>query len=221
MSFHFESTEDFLESVKSIDTLIDFAKEQGEANKETNRILFLKLSIVSMVTKFQVYIEKVLEEFLFRLRQSKLKHLDLPICVRLNSLRLMAADYELNEKLRNIGQYNRAKLEEVRENILSMHNLCIDSMDIAPKFRLDCNFPLGKAGLTELTKLFKQIEGKDILESGGIDPDKLNSILNLRHNIVHQDANPQLTESMVAEYKEFINSIAKVVDKYLFSSVKF
>ena len=221
MSFHFESTSDYFKSVLSVVTLIKFAREGGEGNNEENRILFLKLCIVSMVTKFQVFIQNVLEEFLFNFRDSKITNIDVSLCMRLNSLRLIALDYDLTKKLTDVTQYDIDKFEEVRKHLYVMYDLCDDQKEINREFLFDCDFPIGKTGVNELIRLFKQLEGKNIFESPGIDLEKLNSILNLRHNIVHQDANPQLTETTVEKYKVYLDSIVTFIDEHLYNFIEY
>ena len=62
MSLNLEASQDFYTSLNSIDVLLDFAKSEDKKGNQDNRVLFLKLSVVSMVTKFQVFIENILKE---------------------------------------------------------------------------------------------------------------------------------------------------------------
>lgn len=216
MSSHFESTADFFFSIKSIDILVKFAEKESELNHEENRTLFLKLAVVSTVTKLQVYIEKLLDEFLYKLKLVKKKNKDIPLHSRLVSLKLFSAQYSLLNKLENHTTYNEQKLNEIRHHILGLNEFCDDKKDIGSAFLLKTKFPLGKNGLNELKELFRQIEGNaDIFATASFDIEELNALLNIRHNIVHQDQNPQLTELKVNGYKEFVQKIAVLVDSYL------
>jgi hypothetical protein len=216
MSSIFEATADFFASIKSVDVLIKFAEKESELNHDENRSLFLKLAIVSSVTKLQVYIEKVLDEFLYKLKLVKKKNKDIPLHSRLVSLKLFSAQYSLLNKLENPTTYSEQKLTEIRHHILALNDFCDDKKDIGPTFLLKTKFPLGKNGLNELKELFRQIEGEDdIFATAPFDIEELNALLNIRHNIVHQDQNPQLTELKVNEYKEFVQKIAVFVDAYL------
>jgi hypothetical protein len=216
MSSNFEATADFFSSIKSIDILVMFAENESELNHEENRTLFLKLAVVSTVTKLQVYIEKLLDEFLYKLRLVKKKNKDLPLHARLVSLKLFSAQNSLLNKLENPTTYSEQKLNDIRHHILDLNELCDDKKDIGPAFLLKTKFPLGKNGLNELKELFGQIEGNDnIFSTAPFDIEELNAVLNIRHNIVHQDQNPQLTELKVNEYKEFVQKIAVFVDSYL------
>ena len=56
MSFHYDATSDFHTSIAEVETLLTLA-----SSDDTNRTMFLKLSMVSLVTKFQVFVEKILQ----------------------------------------------------------------------------------------------------------------------------------------------------------------
>lgn len=58
MPYRYEATSDFESSISEADTLLVLANSD-----DNNRVLFLKLAIISAVTKFQVFVEKILDEF--------------------------------------------------------------------------------------------------------------------------------------------------------------
>ena len=63
MPYKFTATIDYINSEQKIKTLISFATKEGKKGNDDNRILFLKLGVVLLVTRFQVYVEKILDEF--------------------------------------------------------------------------------------------------------------------------------------------------------------
>lgn len=85
MAYHYEATSDFENSISEIDTLLELA-----TSDDNNRVLFLKLSIVSAVTKFQVFVEKILEEFRYELNNKPSRKLS--TYIKMNSLRLSLND---------------------------------------------------------------------------------------------------------------------------------
>lgn len=212
MSYSFEATRDFFISLKEISILYGLAIKGDE-----NRMLFLKLSVVTLVTKFQVYVEKVLKEVLFRIIKQRKPNRALPSHIRLNSIRLFSIENNLPKKLENQDDYGATKQLEVNRhvNVLLMH--CDDSAPICDEYRLSTKFPLGKTGANELLDLFKQFEGnKNIFLTSGVDIEKLNAILNIRHNIIHQDANPApLTEVKIKEDIKYFRDLVLCVDQYL------
>lgn len=212
MLYSFEATRDYFISLREISTLYSLA-----AKGDDNRMLFLKLSVVSLVTKFQVYVEKVLKEALFRIVKQRKPNRELPIHIRLNSIRLFAFENNLPKKLENQDEYGVVKQLEVNKhvNVLLMH--CDDNAPICDEYCLSTKFPLGKTGVNELLDLFKQFEGnKNIFSASGVDIEKLNALLHIRHNIIHQDANPApLTEVRVKEDLKYLRDVVLCIDRYL------
>ena len=83
-------------------------------------------------------------------------------------------------------------------------------------------FPLGKTGKTELVDLFSQIDG-DLSPFDGFDKDdfnKLDSILQMRHLVIHQDRFTG-TETTVKDSIEFLKNLVEYIDTYLFSKVPY
>lgn len=216
MSYKFTATKDYIHSEKKIKTLIEFATEEEKKGNDDNRVLFLKLGVVLLVTRFQVYVEKVLEEYNYELKQSNKVNSALPIHLRLYSIKIHSEKKSIQNELKDYSKFDLNKLDSIKSIVELLNNLCDDSKSIHPDFKIETKFPLGKQGLNELKGLFKQIEGKDIFENAKFDINKLNEILSRRHSIIHEDANDQLTELKVKEYKDFTALIVKHIDKYLF-----
>jgi|LQYC01.1.fsa_nt_gi hypothetical protein len=217
MLYNFEATKDYCTSLIDIETLLEFAKGEEEQGNHPNRMLFLKLSVVSMVTKFQVYVEKVLSEFLFLIRGSKKKNKELSLHAILNSIKLISNDYALLKKLENPSEYSNSKFTEINQHVAILNKHCDIEHSICENFYLQTKFPIGKTGVNELLGLFRQFEGKEnIFEEHSIDIEKLNGILNIRHNIVHQDVNPSpLTEVLIQDYRKYFQNLVYYIDNYL------
>lgn len=215
MPFSFEATDDFNNSIKTINTLVKFAEDQGNLDNEENRILFLKLAIVSIVTKFQVYIEKVLKEYQYVLKTSNKNYKHISIHLRLNAIKIYTSEKIIHMTLENPETYSNNKLNEIRDISKKTLAFCDDNEIIDGALNFETKFPLGKTGLNELIKLFKQINGEDIFKSTTFDINRLNEILGKRHAIIHEDSNPQITESTVEKYRDYIKEVVKYIDHYL------
>ena len=81
MAYRYEATSDFENSISEVDTLLELA-----SSDDNYRVLFLKLAVVSAVTKFQVFVEKILEEFRYELNDKPSRNLS--TYIKMNSLRL-------------------------------------------------------------------------------------------------------------------------------------
>lgn len=214
MSLNLEASQDFYTSLNSIDVLLDFAKSEDEKGNQDNRVLFLKLSVVSMVTKFQVFIENILKEFSYLLSKSGVKFNNLPVHIRLNSIKLHSEEFVLPKKLSNRESYNESKLDKIKEHLKNL-NAHFKGTRLDNSFKIKESFPLGKTGKKELIDLFFQVEGKNIFESDNFDIDIIDGILLTRHLIIHQDLDPGLTEERILEYQTYFKKICDVVDNYL------
>jgi hypothetical protein len=62
MTFHYESSKTLNTGLREINVLLRHSRNAIKKKKDSERILFLKLAIVMMVTKFQAYIESIFEE---------------------------------------------------------------------------------------------------------------------------------------------------------------
>ena len=214
MKFESEASKEFYLSLSSVDTLVQFAKNEEKKNNTDNRTLFLKLSIVLMVTRFQVYIENILKEFKNRLIEMNLLMEKVPKFMKLNSLRLITSNYILHEKLTNREAYDSQKYEQIHENvnILQRH---FKKGNIDNSFEIDTSFPLGKTGSNELISLFKQINGMNIFDNDEIDINTLDGILLKRHLVIHLDRDPGLTDLEVLNYQHYLREMCKYIDGYL------
>ena len=220
MSYQFEATDDYFTAEKKVTTLISFAQGEGKKGNDENRELFLKLGVVFLVTRFQVYVEDILKEFNYKLIKTNKTNLELPIQLRLNAIKIRSESKPLNKELENPTTYNNQKLREFHSIISLLDDWCNDKNVIHQEFKINTQFPLGKQGLNELKGLFKQVEGKDIFGNARFDINKLNEILGRRHDIIHEDKNMQLTEVTLKEYKKFIAKVVKHIDRYLRRIVK-
>ena len=220
MYYQFDATNDYFKSDNRVDILIKFAKQEGVWGHDENRNLFLKLGVVLIVTHFQVYVEKVLDEYHYQLKQSNKLNRQIPLYLRLQSLKLHIEQIKINSALENPKTYNQDKLNDIKTLINGLNGFCDDDGIVPANMEIIKKYPLGKQGLNELKLLFKQIEGKDIFENVKFDILKLNEILSRRHNIIHEDSNDQLTEVTVMNYKDFIAKVVKHINRYLDSNLK-
>lgn len=216
MSLNFEATQDFQVSLLDVETLISYAKFEAEKGEDKKRELFLKLSVSSLVTKFQVFIEKLLEEYRFNVTTSNKKLHEFPLHLRLNSIKIYSSENVIHDKLSNPLKYNIQTFDNLKEIIGQLTGVCDDDKVITKEFKVNTKFPLGKNGSGEVISLFKQFNGEDIFKGTKTDSSTLDEILWKRHTIIHEDANPQLTEPAIEAYLDFIRDLSDKIDTYTF-----
>lgn len=214
MLYHFDATEDFLKRLNEIHILLETAEEKQEEKKDT----FLKLAVVSLVTKFQVYIESILKEFLYEIKRNQIPYSRLSVYMQLNSVKMEVG----NNALINLSKHNKLNEEtkqKVRQYILNIHYIVDGERVVDDNLKIKTSFPLGRTGKKELLDLFKQIEGKknifaDDCGNEEIDLNQLDSLLLTRHLIIHQDRFQQ-TDTKIKEYEQYIVSVVFYCDHYL------
>lgn len=214
MSLDFESSQDFYLSLEAVDTLISFAESEDKKGNQDNRNLFLKLSIVSMVTRFQVFIESILDEFVFKLKGSSITYDRLPIHLKLTSIKLLSENFVIYKKLTNQASFNEKKLTTIKAHISEVDSH-FSSDKINDNLSIRTKFPLGKTGKNELIALFSQIDGRDIFEDASFDINEIDGLLQNRHLIVHQDISSGLTEGDILKYQHYLKKIAKFIDNFM------
>ena len=214
MEYHYEATSDFENSIAEADTLLELA-----TSDDNNRVLFLKLAIVSAVTKFQVFVEKILEEFRYELNDKPSRKLS--TYIKMNSLRL-----SLNESNALIGLTKHKHFTEEKKNrivqyIQSISYLSDDDYQINNDFQFSTKYPLGRTGKNELIDLLKQIDGDEnpFNNFGEERFNTLDSILQTRHNIIHQDRFNG-TETTAQENLNFLKDLVVYIDEYLGSKIE-
>ena len=213
MAYHYEATSDFEVSISEVDTLVKLA-----SSDDNNRVLFLKLAIVSAVTKFQVFVEKILEEFRYELNDKPSRRLS--TYIKMNSLRLSLSDSNVLIGLTKHKHFTEEKKNKIVQYIQSISYLSDDDCQIDNDFQFSTKYPLGRTGKKELVDLLKQIDGdENPFDNFGSERfDNLDSVLQTRHNIIHQDRFNG-TETTVQDNLEFLKALVIYIDEYLASKI--
>lgn len=211
MPYHYEATSDFIISISEVDKLTTLA-----ASDEENRTLFLKLAVVSLVTKFQVFVEKVMGEFRHSLNGTKSSNL--PLYMKMNAVRLSVLDGNPLLSMQSQKVFTEKKRDRLVEYLDSISFISDDDAEINDTFFFKTKFPLGKTGKGEIVELLSQIDGsQNPFENFSADDfNKLDSVLQTRHLIIHQDRF-QGTETTVAENVTFLKNLVEYIDDYLYS----
>ena len=134
MPYHYEATTDFEKSISEADTLLELA-----TSDDNNRVLFLKLAIISAVTKFQVFVEKVLEEFRYELNDKPSQNLS--TYMKLNSLRLSLDEGNALIGLTKHNHFTEEKRNNIVRYIQSISYILDDNYLINDDFQFATKYP--------------------------------------------------------------------------------
>ena len=214
MPYRYEATSDFQESISEANTLLELA-----VSDEAHRVLLLKQAAISAVTKFQVFVEKALEEFRYELNGQPSRNLSTHM--KLNSLKLSLDEGNSLIGLTKHGHFTEEKKDSIVRYLQSIAYISDGQFRIDDRFRFATKFPLGRTGKTELVNLLRQIDGDDapFKDFGNDRFNQLDSILQTRHTIIHQDRFSG-TETTVKESVDFLKELVVYIDGYLSSKMQ-
>ena len=213
MPYHYDATSDFENSISEANILLELA-----TSDDNNRVLFLKLAIILAVTKFQVFVEKILEEFRYELNDKPSQNLS--TYMKLNSLKLSLNEGNALVGLTKHNNFTEDKKTKIVRYIQSISYISDDNYQINDDFQFSTKYPLGRTGKKELVNLLKQIDGEEnpFANFGNEKFDNLDSVLHARHNLSHQDRVIG-TETTVKESIKFLKDLVIYIDEYLSSKM--
>ena len=205
----------FLETLAEVDILIQFSKTY--TSDELKYMTFNKSALLLLTTKFETFVESIAEQYIYVLNHLNLPCNDIPKILRLHHSQYILENFK---KYQNLRDFQRHATE------LTDLSLLWDSEKPFNRLKIECKFSYGKHGGKELQRLFKQIGIDNIFSSVNIfrerenmwddKPQKIhvdfksifNRIVNMRNNIIHEDASPGLTCGVVDDYKELFKDFA-------------
>ena len=211
MPYHYEATSEFIQSISEVEKLTALA-----SSDEENRTMFLKLAVVSLVTKFQVFVEKVLEEFRYSINGTKSSNL--PLYMKMKAVRLSVLNGNPLLSMQSQKIFTEEKKNRLVSYLDSISFISDDNAEINDSFLFKTKFPLGKTGKGEIVELLSQIDGSENPFENFVADDfnKLDSVLQTRHLIIHQDRFTG-TETTVTGNIIFLKNLVEYIDDYLYS----
>ena len=134
----------------------------------------------------------------------------------MNSLRIGLEKDNVLIGLSKHNNFTEKKKNNIVKYLNSISYISDDTVTINRDFLFNTKFPLGKTGRQELVELLVQIDGNadPFNEFGSEKFEKLDSVLQMRHAIIHQDRFSG-TEQTVKENLDFLKELAVYIDEYL------
>ena len=216
-TYHSEPTEIFIDSLKDIDTIKTILVNVDENARE----LLLKLSVVSLVTKFQVFVESILSDFLYHLQHDKVRGSKLNDYIKINSVYIqLNKEDDVLKKLRTAhGEFTTLKEKVLKE--LKQFSYLYEDVIIDDSFCFNTKFPIGKTGSDDLCRLLAQFDGDNNplgCDFDGITMDKgrLDELIGIRNSIVHQDKFSNCTEQKIDELVNTCKTVGIYIDEYVY-----
>ena len=140
--------------------------------------------------------------------------------MKMNAIKLSVLDSNALLAIKNHKDFSEEKKEKIVKYLDSISFILNDTKEIEESFMFKTKFPLGKTGKIELIELLSQIDGNPSPFDGFAKDDfnKLDSILQMRHLVIHQDRFTG-TETTVKDSVVFLTNLVEYIDAYLFSKV--
>lgn len=224
---NFQCYNSFLLALDEVQLLIEDAKESECKNDERYKV-YNKSSILLLASKFESFIEGVVEEYIEKLNSLCLPFDKIPLDIKKNHMK-----HVLTESHAIINQAH--KYEEREQLYLQLVNLWNHSKNEV-KVKVNTSFSYGKHGANEMNKLFNNIGIEDVfLEIQIYSDEKLllsdakelidfkarfSNFNNIRNKIIHQDFTPNLTYNDVVEYKSDFDKFSSEIVKKLEENIK-
>jgi hypothetical protein len=202
MTLIIEAIGEFEESLSEFDLLLQSALAADVAGEDEKYAVYLKCSLLLLTSKFECFLEELVEEVANWIRTKSVPCSSLPIEI--------ATHYTYHRSAHLESHYNQSKFNEIKTSATALAKFWLDQD--SSDFEIDCKFSYGKHGEKEVAKLLRRIGVPSPFEVIDVEieaPDGstqkvdmagiINSITSIRNNVLHQNASPQLTHHFLIE----------------------
>ncbi|NMM36783.1 MAG: hypothetical protein HHJ09_04605 [Glaciimonas sp.] len=220
MSF-FDATKEFDAAIGEIDYLLT----QAELSQSIPIVLeiYIKASIVLLTAKIESFSENILEEFVDKLAEKKLKYKKLPKQLKIHSTSFLLKDL--------IGSKPFSAKSNAISKLVEAASLWNDD-EVFSALSVNYKFDYGKHGSSEFKNFFNRVGIENICDKCRILTDNesmltglpqkkdisgdIDSLTNIRNNIIHTDATPSsITYQQVRGYRENLWEFCYLIDLHL------
>lgn len=202
-----DSIDNFKNRISEIDILVHYAIHN--ISNLPKYQLFIKTSIVLLSTKFEVFLEEFIDEHSIR---------------TLNGHTNTTLQRKLKERYFNRGielisaETKQHKKEGLFQSISVLQQNDGNSIASISDIRPSITFNYGKHGQKEIESLFERHGLEVFIKSSNSQAclRKINSLIAIRNNVIHQDTSPGIPHQTIIEHKnnilEFINLLETEVE---------
>ncbi len=223
MDFRAVLTE-FERSLDEVDQILLLAEKLDENPINTSVVAALnKSALLLLAGKFESFAENLAEQYIFELNALALRPAFLPPIIRLKHTLAAMPPQSIFE--------NPVREQDVIDYFNKISPLWNDATDTNLPIVIECRLSYGKHGSKELTKLFHRIGIDGIPEKvllhraveteSGETTERVNfsatltSVIEMRNNILHEDASPSLTSSSMKDYAAIFRDFSLAVTEYV------
>lgn len=225
-----DALDDFARTLEEVEILLSSAEVC--IGEEAKYAAYNKSALLLLSGKFENFAELIAEEYVFLVNKLNLRSSILPEAMRLHHTYSIISKLD---KFKNLSQF-----DEVKKILTEIGSIWVSDINFN-QLIIECKFAYGKHGEKELLKLFSPIGMSDVFaevevfipgETIGDEQARkrvdfkgvFNSVINMRNNILHQDATPSLTHESIREYmlvfRDFAESLVNVLNNNLNNLVR-
>lgn len=173
--------------------------------------LYNKTSIILLITKFEVFVENAVDEYIFKCTKDNQTNF-IPDPVKA----FIELDLLSNKSKENLNNEKRLK---IISNLIKLNNQSFkDLIDYDHSLK----FNLGKHGEKEIRRMLSEIgiriDQKPNISSILANFNLLNSI---RNNIIHEDVNPNITHQEIIKFAISIFKLSSFIEEELNQNLNF
>lgn len=222
MRHYLESDKDFEVALREVSVLYSVARKSQGNHLEYKT--YNKSALLLLIAKFEHCLENMIQDYINNINKFNLEAQFIPIGIKRSHTLF---------KLKNYQALVNQSSKEFKRLFEDIGFLWI-SQKHYNDLKVDTKFSFGRHGEEELEKLLKKIgfdniflkikvhkKVMDVSVTKGFRREKidfkgiLNSIIHQRHNIIHEDATPNLTHEDIYKYQVYITQFIKKLSKLL------
>jgi len=217
-----EAKTDFLNSLDEVD--LDLSMAAVVQKNSVKYSLFLKAGILLLCAKFECFIESSVEEYCQEVNRLRLKASQIPDSLRLQTAKTLLPDG-------TVGKVRSGDVKGAQDALMLLAPLWCKCDEVC-EIRVDSHFNYGRHGEDAVRKLLHRIGIEDVFREctislpaegpegseGTIEVDvisDINALTVFRNQIIHTDANPNLTHSQIKGYRDHLSQFAQRLESLL------
>lgn len=205
-----ECFNDFKNALSEINILLSYSKRHSKDSNPNEYQLFNKMSVILLCTCFESFIESFIDDLSCTIK-NRTNNKNIPD--------FMKANYKDDSLCAYFDPKNKKEQNKILTDLIRLLSKETIEMKYLSNLKLKTRFNYGKHGEKEIKKLFEKFGLKDFCNTEEISLliPKLNGLISIRNNVIHENAAPNLTFSDIKDYKtavtDFINHLQDFIIK--------
>lgn len=216
----------FFETIEEVSYLNDLSKKEHSSSKD---IIFYKVIILLLCAKIETFVKGSSNEYIDLLISKKLSVSQIPESLKIeiinNEINKINND-GINKYIMTVNNHKRAELLSMIWNPNYKLEKLFDSFSLSISNNgtnafEDCYKKIGFPKIITDMISYERVDSIGEIETitSHSIKDTINSIISMRHNIIHDDATPTITESDIDLFIAICKDFVIKIDNFLISNL--